>query len=144
METPIPSIGSNPRDLAGKVAIVTGGAQRIGRAIALRLAASGASIVVNARPSGDRARAVGSEAHALGGAPRVRVHCLAPGLIEDPDDDAAAKAGRRKSYPVERIPAGRPGRPDEIAEGVAMLCSPRSRFLTGQILHLNGGMYLGA
>jgi 3-oxoacyl-[acyl-carrier protein] reductase len=54
-------------DLKGKVALVTGGARDIGRATALRLAKSGASVVVNFNSSGEKARAVCDEIRAGGG-----------------------------------------------------------------------------
>lgn len=52
--------------LSGKVAIVTGGVRRIGRAIALALAADGANVVINARASRDEAEAVVAEVEKLG------------------------------------------------------------------------------
>ena len=55
------------RELEGRVALVTGGARNIGRAIALDLAAAGATVVVNARTSLDAAQAVGAEIEAAGG-----------------------------------------------------------------------------
>jgi 3-oxoacyl-[acyl-carrier protein] reductase len=54
-------------DLAGRVAVVTGGARDIGRAVTLELAACGASVVVNYFSSGDRARTVVSEVKNNGG-----------------------------------------------------------------------------
>ena len=54
-------------ELAGKAAIVTGSAQNIGRAIALDLAAAGASVLINARTSRAEAEAVVAEIEALGG-----------------------------------------------------------------------------
>jgi len=37
---------------------------------------------------------------------------------------------------------GRPGRPEEIADMVAYLCSPSARFITGQTVHVNGGAFM--
>ena len=56
------------RELEGRVAVVTGGARNIGRAIALALAQGGAKVVVNARRSIEEARAVVAEIEAAGGA----------------------------------------------------------------------------
>jgi 3-oxoacyl-[acyl-carrier protein] reductase len=81
-----------------------------------------------------------TRALALDLAPKIVVNCLVPGRIDAPGDNHPVMAAPR-SYALERIPAGRPGTLDEIAEGVAMLCSPRLRFLTGQAIHANGGMY---
>src|SRR5262249_59574268 len=52
--------------LEGKVALVTGSGRNIGRATVLKLAAEGASVVVNARSNKDEAEAVANEARALG------------------------------------------------------------------------------
>jgi len=54
-------------ELQGRVAIVTGAARNIGRAIALELAAAGASVIVNTRSSTDQAQAVAAEIEARGG-----------------------------------------------------------------------------
>lgn len=78
-------------------------------------------------------------------APRgVTVNCLAPGLIEDEGDDPKQVAERRKNRPLSMIPLGRTGTPAEVADAVAALCSPRLRYLTGQTIHLNGGLYFGS
>src|SRR6185295_5100978 len=53
--------------LSGKVALVTGGAKRTGRVIALKLAAAGASVVVNAHTSRAEAQATAREIEAAGG-----------------------------------------------------------------------------
>ena len=55
------------RDLEGRVALVTGGARNIGRAIVLALAEAGAAVIVNARSSGPEAEAVAAEVEAGGG-----------------------------------------------------------------------------
>jgi NAD(P)-dependent dehydrogenase (short-subunit alcohol dehydrogenase family) len=41
-----------------------------------------------------------------------------------------------------QTPMGRLGKPEEIADAVAFLASPRSGFITGQVLGVNGGMYM--
>lgn len=245
-----------PRDLEGKTAVVTGSSRRIGRAIAIRLAQAGASVVINAKASADRAEAVSreikqfgvgsiavmaditdpaavkgmvdktvvtfggvdilvntvalrrhkplpditfaewrevlssvldgaflcSQAFAphlsarqgwivnIGGAsahfgmknqphvmtakmgligltrslaidlgPNVVVNCLIPGRVDGPEDRRAATP----RYPMDRIPAGRPGTLEEVAEAVAMLCNPRCRFVNGQSVHISGGMLFG-
>src|ERR1700679_1869724 len=65
------------RELAGKVAIVTGAGRNIGRAIALALADGGASVVVNARSNRAEAEAVAGEIEAAGGKARVHIGDIA-------------------------------------------------------------------
>jgi 3-oxoacyl-[acyl-carrier protein] reductase len=72
------------KELAGKVALVTGGSRNIGRAIALDLAAGGAAVVVNTRRSRDAAEAVAREIETAGG--------NAVALIADVTDEAAVNA----------------------------------------------------
>jgi 3-oxoacyl-[acyl-carrier protein] reductase len=72
------------KELAGKVALVTGGSRNIGRAIALDLAAGGAAVVVNTRRSREAAEAVAREIEAAGG--------KAVALIADVTDEAAVNA----------------------------------------------------
>jgi 3-oxoacyl-[acyl-carrier protein] reductase len=248
------------RDLSGKVAIVTGAAVRMGRAIAMRLAEAGAAVLVNTRSSIDQANQVAREIERSGGkaiaiaadvtnpasvldmvdqcekllgridilvnnvsvryrtpfqkislaewrgvlsstldgaflcsqacatqlvanhgsivniggasayfgsgghahvmtaklglvgltralaldlAPNVVVNCLAPGRIDAEGDTHPVMTGQR-AYTLDRIPASRAGTLEEVAEGVAMLCSPRSRFINGQTVHINGGMFFGS
>lgn len=65
------STGGKP--LAGRVALITGGVRRIGRATALALAGAGADVVINARTSRDEAEATASEVEALGSASMVHL-----------------------------------------------------------------------
>lgn len=71
--------------------------------------------------------------------PDVVVNCLIPGRIDGPNDNRAAST----RYPMDRIPAARPGTLEEVAEAVLMLCSPRCRFITGQSINISGGMLFG-
>ena len=75
---------SDSNELAGKVAIVTGAGRNIGRAIALHLAAAGASVVVNARSNQAEADAVVAEIEAAGG--------KAMAFLADVGDAAAVEA----------------------------------------------------
>jgi 3-oxoacyl-[acyl-carrier protein] reductase len=71
--------------------------------------------------------------------PDVVVNCLIPGKIE-----AAEKQRSKPSpYPMDRIPLARAGSLEEVAEAVAMLCNPHSRFVNGQAIHVSGGMLFG-
>jgi len=72
----------------------------------------------------------------------IRVNCVAPGLIEDQGDEAAHSAFRRRHTPPEKIPLRRIGNPDDIAQAVAGLCCPEFAYVTGQTIHVNGGVFL--
>src|SRR5688572_21131633 len=184
-------------EFAGKVALVTGAARNIGRAIALALASGGAQVAVNTRSNIEQAQAVVDEIKALGtdgeayladvaepaqvqamvdavlkrfgrldilvlnAAVRehvhfdeisfedwrrvvgltkalahdlaefgIRVNCISPGQIET--------SGKEKS--PREIPLGRRGTPFEIAGMVRTLCGPAGAYMTGQTLHINGGL----
>lgn len=79
------------KELTGKVAIVTGAGRNIGRAIALALAAGGASIVVNARSNRAEADAVAHEIEAMGGKALVQVGDVADAAAVQAMADVAAK-----------------------------------------------------
>jgi NAD(P)-dependent dehydrogenase (short-subunit alcohol dehydrogenase family) len=74
--------------------------------------------------------------------PRVRVNCIAPGWI-----DVSAWKKRSECEPEElrpedhaQHPAGRVGRPEDVAELALFLCSPRADFITGACHTIDGGM----
>jgi 3-oxoacyl-[acyl-carrier protein] reductase len=70
-------------------------------------------------------------------APRgVTVNAVAPGLIDSPAIAAAVPADTVRQI----VPARRLGRPEEVAELVAFLCSDRAAYITGQTVSINGGM----
>jgi 3-oxoacyl-[acyl-carrier protein] reductase len=70
----------------------------------------------------------------------ITVNCVAPGFIET-DMTASLPAEQQKAL-LGQIPAGRLGQPAEIAHAVAYLASPQAAYVTGQELHVNGGMYM--
>lgn len=245
------------RELAGRVALVTGGGRNIGRAIALDLAAGGAAVAVNTRASRDEAESVAKEIRGAGGKARayladigdagqvkamfeavardfgrldilvlnasvrretpfaamdfaewrrimttsldgsyhcvraalpamiaagggsivtlagdsalygavgkvnssaaksglagmtralakelaphgIRVNCVSPGHIET--TRPADRAPRPSAEGL--IPLGRYGRPEEVASVVRFLCGPGADYITGQTVHVNGGMLM--
>ncbi|MDP6708952.1 MAG: SDR family NAD(P)-dependent oxidoreductase [Alphaproteobacteria bacterium] len=70
----------------------------------------------------------------------IRVNCVAPGAI---DTLRGASAGARPgSIDLSHIPARRMGRPEEIAAMVRHLCRPEGAYITGQTIHVNGGLFL--
>jgi 3-oxoacyl-[acyl-carrier protein] reductase len=74
-------------------------------------------------------------------APRVRVNAVAPGYI-DTAILAEDTPVQRKQRAVE-VPLARIGRPEDVADAVAFLAGPGSRYITGQVLHVNGGLWMG-
>jgi 3-oxoacyl-[acyl-carrier protein] reductase len=68
----------------------------------------------------------------------ITVNCVAPGFIATPMTDALTD--EQKAAINNRIPAGRMGTPTEIAAGVVYLASPEAAYVTGAVLHINGGM----
>ena len=67
----------------------------------------------------------------------IRINAVCPGFIETPmTADAMQRSGERI---LARTPAGRMGRPEEIAEAVAWLCSDRASFVTGAAWTVDGG-----
>ena len=70
----------------------------------------------------------------------ITVNCVAPGFIAT--DMTAALGDEQKKALAGQIPLGRLGQPDDIAHAVAYLCSPQAGYVTGEQLHVNGGMYM--
>jgi 3-oxoacyl-[acyl-carrier protein] reductase len=68
----------------------------------------------------------------------VTINCVAPGFIETAMTDALND--KQKDAILPHIPAGYMGSPDDIAASVVYLASNEGRYMTGQTLHVNGGM----
>jgi 3-oxoacyl-[acyl-carrier protein] reductase len=68
----------------------------------------------------------------------ITVNCIAPGFIESPMTDALPDA--QKEALLKGIPMGRMGNAKEIAAAVAFLASDDAAYITGQTIHVNGGM----
>jgi 3-oxoacyl-[acyl-carrier protein] reductase len=68
----------------------------------------------------------------------ITVNCVAPGFIETAMTDALGEPQRDKLLGA--IPAGRLGSSDDVAACVAFLASEEAAYVTGQTLHVNGGM----
>jgi len=68
----------------------------------------------------------------------ITVNCVAPGFIATPMTDVLTD--EQKKGILGRVPADRLGTPDEIAAGVVYLASDEAAYVTGQTLHINGGM----
>ena len=74
------------------------------------------------------------------GSRNITVNCVAPGFIET-DMTANLQEDQRKTL-LGQIPLGHLGKPADIAHAVAYLASPFASYVTGQELHVNGGMYM--
>jgi len=74
------------------------------------------------------------------GSRNITVNCIAPGFIET--DMTAELPEDIKSQMLARIPLGRLGSVAEIAATVAFLASPIAAYITGETIHVNGGMYM--
>lgn len=70
----------------------------------------------------------------------ITVNCVAPGFIETPMTDVLTK--EQKSKMLANIPVGRIGSSDDIASSIAFLASKEASYITGQTLHVNGGMLM--
>ncbi|MGB7572658.1 MAG: 3-oxoacyl-[acyl-carrier-protein] reductase [Thermodesulfobacteriota bacterium] len=70
----------------------------------------------------------------------INVNAIAPGYIETPMTEALpekAKEELRRLIPMERL-----GKPEDVAEAVLFLVSEESSYMTGQVLNVNGGIYM--
>jgi 3-oxoacyl-[acyl-carrier protein] reductase len=142
-------------DWRGVMATILDGSFLTVKAALPLLQASGAGAVVNiggvSGHAGAKQRAHVVTAKAgLVGLTRALAHELAPhnvtanlvvpGLIATARDPAKQLPAH---HSVSRTLAGRLGSPEEIAAAVCFLAGPQARYITGQTLHVNGGVYLG-
>lgn len=74
------------------------------------------------------------------GSRNITVNCVAPGFIETDMTDALDD--EQKSALLGNIPLGRLGKPEDIAAAVTFLASPAAGYITGTVLHVNGGMFM--
>ena len=70
----------------------------------------------------------------------ITVNCVAPGFIDT--DMTAQLSETQQQALLAQIPLGRLGKPDDVAQAVAFLASPQADYITGQELHVNGGMFM--
>ena len=70
----------------------------------------------------------------------ITVNVVAPGFIVTDMTDALAEAARAAL--LAQVPLGRLGSPEDVAQAVAFLASPGAAYVTGETLHVNGGMYM--
>lgn len=74
------------------------------------------------------------------GSRNITVNCVAPGFIET--DMTAVLPEEQQKALLTQVPLGHLGKPADIAHAVAYLASPEAAYVTGQELHVNGGMFM--
>ena len=70
----------------------------------------------------------------------IRINCISPGLIET--DMTTILKEEQKVMLLKNIPMERMGEGGDIANGVVFLASDLSSYITGETIHINGGMYM--
>jgi 3-oxoacyl-[acyl-carrier protein] reductase len=70
----------------------------------------------------------------------ITVNAVAPGFIDT--DMTRALTDEQRAALLTRVPLGRLGTPEDIAAAVLFLASPQAAYITGETLHVNGGMYM--
>lgn len=70
----------------------------------------------------------------------ITINTIAPGFIDT--DMTKALSDEQQKALVQQIPAGRLGDPEDIANAVTFLASPQAAYITGQTIHVNGGMFM--
>jgi NAD(P)-dependent dehydrogenase (short-subunit alcohol dehydrogenase family) len=73
----------------------------------------------------------------------ITANVVSPGLTVDTEFFRGGLSEQRRQRLVAATRNGRPGSPADVAATVAFLCSPAAGHLTGQVIHVNGGAYLG-
>ena len=74
------------------------------------------------------------------GSRNITVNCIAPGFIET--DMTASLSEEQQKALLSQIPLGHLGKPQDVAHAVAFVASPQASYITGQEIHVNGGMYM--
>ena len=116
--------------------------QRSGRIISISSMVGAMGNVGQANYSASKAGVIGftkSAAREL--APRgVTVNAVAPGFIET--EMTRSVPDKHRQLMLSQIPLGRAGEAQEVADLVAFLASDKAAYITGQVIHLNGGLYI--
>jgi 3-oxoacyl-[acyl-carrier protein] reductase len=70
----------------------------------------------------------------------ITVNAVAPGFIDT--DMTRGLTEEQRTALLTRVPLGRLGAPEDVAAAVVFLASPQASYITGETLHVNGGMYM--
>ena len=70
----------------------------------------------------------------------ITINSVAPGFIST--DMTENNKGVNADYLVKEIPLGRFGKPEEVASLISFMCSDGASYITGQTIHINGGLYM--
>jgi 3-oxoacyl-[acyl-carrier protein] reductase len=114
---------------SGRIVNISSVAGQIGNAGQTNYAASKAGILGFTK---SLAREVGSRG--------ITVNAVAPGFINT--EMTSSLPDKLKESFVQQIPLARVGEPEDVAEAVHWLCSEGSKYITGQVIHVNGGLYM--
>lgn len=117
------------RQRRGRIINIAAAAEQAGSAGQANYVAANAGLIGLTRAV---AREVGSRG--------ITVNMVVPGFLTSPDVDSAFAAGAAPL--LTQIPLGRAGTPDEIAAAVLFLASEEAGYITGQVLHVDGGMVM--
>ena len=74
------------------------------------------------------------------GSRAITVNCVAPGFIDT--DMTRSLSDEQRNILLQQVPLGRLGSPDEIAALVSFLCSDSAGYITGETVHINGGLHM--
>lgn len=154
-----------PFSVSGKLALVTGATRGIGLGAARVLTEFGAHLVLAGRHLSELER-VANELPSLDGrihlapidlqhvsevsnrlshcvltlaCPIFSINAVAPGYVDTPLNAELVSNPEFSSWVVSRCPMGQSGTPEDIARPIVFLSSPASRFITGQIILVDGG-----
>ncbi len=125
-----------------KIAAKTMMKQRYGRIISIASVVAATGNPGQANYSASKAGIIGlTKTVARELAPRgITVNAIAPGFIET--DMTASLPEKARNAMLDQVPLGRAGQPEDVAAAVVFLASESAAYITGQVIHVSGGMYM--